>query len=490
MALKVLLVSVNTCASPYPVFPLGLAHVAAALQRAGHAVEIADCALNGFGLEKTVLAFSPSYIGLSLRNIDDIQIRGTRFFADDLSLLTLAMRKLSPVPIIIGGSGYSLFPKELLRITGADFGIRGEGDIAFVNLIEAIHGKRPFQAIPGLVYRAGGDASKSPTGGDASDVSKPLTRGKSTPSGASNGRPAGDDIIANPQVAGDPALIAPARHPARLAGFYLSKSSILNVQTQRGCLSACCYCTYPVIEGTAVRRRDMKDVCDEIEEIKSCGGRYFFIVDSVFNSSESHVRAFCQELLGRNLGLSWGCFLRPAGLSQEILNLMAKSGLTHIEFGTDSYCDRVLDEYGKRFTFGDVFNASEYARKAGVRYAHFLIIGGPGETEDTIREGYVNSKRLVKTVHFPFVGMRIYPGTPLHRRAVAEKAIDAGTDLLRPRFYLSPALTEEKIFSILSEFSRQSPNWIVGELPPEKIKVIEGLRQIGIAGPLWEFLVR
>jgi radical SAM superfamily enzyme YgiQ (UPF0313 family) len=454
MASKVLLVSVNTCTSPYPVFPIGLAHVAGALRRAGHAVEIADCALDGSGLENIVIAANPAYIGLSLRNIDDIQIRNTRFFADGLSQVTLAMRKASSATIIIGGSGYSLFPKELLGITGADFGIQGEGDIAFASLLEALVAGKPYQAIPGLVYRS------------------------------DNG------IVANPNSAIDPARIAPAFRPVRLVEHYLSKSTILNVQTQRGCSSTCCYCTYPLIEGTTVRSRDMEDVGDELEKIKHCGGRYFFIVDSVFNSSESHVRAFCEKLLERDLGLSWGCFLRPAGLSQELVDLMAKSGLSHIEFGSDSYCDRVLDEYGKNFTFNDIYNASEYARKARVHYAHFLIIGGPGETDNTMREGFANSRRLAKTVHFPFVGMRIYPGTPLHGRAIAERKIDAGTDLLRPLFYIAPALTEEKIFSILSEFSRQSQNWIIGELPPEKTKVIEGLRQKGIEGPLWEFLVR
>lgn len=455
MAVKILLVSVNTCVSPYPVFPVGLAHVAGALRRAGHDVEIADCILDGPALETIVSSFNPFYIGLSLRNIDDIQIRNPRFFAADLSSLARRLRKVTAAPIIIGGSGYSLFPKELLLTSDADFGIQGEGDVAFVNLIEALHQKKPYRSIPGLVYRAE------------------------------------SGIVANAsKITADPALIASAFHPARLVEFYISKSTMLNVQTQRGCSSICCYCTYPLIEGATVRRRDMKDVCDEVEKIKSFGCTYFFIVDSVFNSSESHVRAFCEELLVRNLGLSWGCFLRPHGLSQELMDLMAKSGLTHIEFGSDSFCDSVLEEYGKQFTFADIESASRFARGAGVRHAHFLIIGGPGETEATMREGFKNSKLLKKTVHFPFVGMRIYPGTPLWHRAISERHIDAMTDLLHPCFYIDPALTEETIFSLLSEFSRTSPNWIVGELPPEKTRVIEGLRQKGVQGPLWEFLIR
>ena len=101
---------------------------------------------------------------------------------------------------------------------------------------------------------------------------------------------------------------------------------------------------------------------------------------------------------------------------------------------------------------------------------------------ETMLEGFYNSRRLLKTVHFPFVGMRIYPGTPLYRLALREGVIDADASLLRPVFYISPALTKEKIFSALSEFSRLSQNWIVGELPPEKFRVIEGLRHKGYPG--------
>jgi radical SAM superfamily enzyme YgiQ (UPF0313 family) len=454
MAVTILLVSVNRCASPYPVFPIGLSHVAGALRRAGHEVVIADCAADGTDLATAVGDCRPSYIGLSLRNIDDIQIRNTRFFADDLSALARTLRSVTAAPIIVGGSGYSLFPRELLAATGADFGIQGEGDVSFVQLLEAIETGAPYQSIPGLVYRG--------------------------PSG----------IVANPQKCCSPSQIAPAYHSNRLVAFYLAKSTVLNVQTQRGCASTCCYCTYPLIEGTMARRRDARDVADELEKIKSCGGRYFFIVDSVFNSAPSHVQAICEELLGRDLGLTWGCFLKPAGLSQELMDLMARAGLKHIEFGSDSFSDRVLDEYGKQFTFGDIYDASLYARVAKVHYAHFLISGGPGETEETLLEGFENSKRLVKTVHFPFVGMRIYPGTRLYDRAVSEKVIKAGADLLHPVFYITPALCEEKIFSALSRFSRQTPNWIVGELPQEKVRVIEQLRQKGVQGPLWEFLVR
>jgi radical SAM superfamily enzyme YgiQ (UPF0313 family) len=454
MPSKILLISVNRCATPYVVFPLGLAHIAGALKRAGHTVEMADCAENPEGFKAAIKSFGPDYIGLSLRNIDDIQIRDTRFFAGELSVLSKKIRTITRVPIIIGGSGFSLFPQKLLAESGADFGIMGEGEESFAALISALENKQPFDTIPGLVFRNQGSVNQ-------------------------NGR----------KPCANSSITLPA-HPANLVRYYIDKSSMLNIQTQRGCAYTCCYCTYPVIEGTAVRLKNPGAIGDELEQIKKSGAKYFFIVDSVFNSLPGHVAAVCEEMLRRNLNLSWGCFLRPQGLTQNLLDLMARAGLSHIEFGSDSFSDSVLADYGKNFTFEDIVNASEYARAAKVHYAHFLIIGGPGETEATMRESFNNSKRLKKTVHFPFAGMRVYPGTDLHRRAISEGVITAETDLLPPLFYISPHLKKDKIFGLLDSFSQESKNWVIGELSKENAKVAEKLRAMGVNGPLWEFLVR
>ena len=169
---------------------------------------------------------------------------------------------------------------------------------------------------------------------------------------------------------------------------------------------------------------------------------------------------------------------------------MVRAGLTHIEFGTDSFCDSILKSYGKDFTFGDIVNASECARKAGVYYAHFLISGGPDETEKTINEGFKNSDFIKQTVFFSYVGMRIYPHTPLYKFALKEGAISEDTDLLPPNFYITPHVSKERIFEMMAEFNSQKRNWIVGESTPELAKMMSGLRSIGVVGPLWEFLAR
>ncbi len=453
MAGRVLLISANRCEFPYPVFPLGLAMVATALRRAGYVTEWHDCQVPGPPLAAVVRAFRPDYVGLSLRNIDDVVFQRRQTYYGALIELCRELRQLTDRPLIVGGSGFSIFPKVLLELTGADYGLVGEGETGLVQLLAALEDGADPTGIPGLVFR----------------------RGRA--------------VVLNPRLmtaAGNRSL--PVDWPPALAAHYLRVSSMLNVQTQRGCPFECCYCTYPWLEGARARRRDPEVVAEDFAAIERAGGRYAFVVDSVFNSSPTHVQETCEAILRRGLTLHWGCFLRPQGLTRELMRLMARAGLRHIEFGTDSFCDAVLAAYGKHFTFADVAHAHELARAEQVDCCHFIIAGGPGETPATLREGFRNAQRLAGAVILALPGMRVYPGTPLFARARQQPDFPAADDLLEPRFYFSPEVTPESVRAALQDFARESSGWIVNEPGPEYAALAARLRQRGVVGPLWSYL--
>ncbi len=119
---------------------------------------------------------------------------------------------------------------------------------------------------------------------------------------------------------------------------------------------------------------------------------------------------------------------------------------------------------------------------------HFLIIGGPRETMQTLRQSCQASRRIKDAVIMSVVGMRIYPETPLFHQAVTEKLLPAGSNLLAPTYYLSTELQLQDVFSQLKVFACQEPNWIVGDPVPAYRKLVERLRQRGMAGPLWSYL--
>jgi radical SAM superfamily enzyme YgiQ (UPF0313 family) len=452
MPSKVLLINANRCTRPDPVFPLGLTHLNAALRHAGHSTAWLDRLANLDRLEQVVESYRPDFIGLSLRNIDDVLIGKRETFFDDAISLGARIRQKTSVPIIVGGSGYSLFPQQLLELTGADFGVCGEGEASLVALIAALETNRAFTGIPGLVFRQNGK------------------------------------VVINPPAAAplDGACLA-ADRPDAITAHYLRMSGVLNVQTQRGCRFRCAYCTYPLIEGRRHRRRPADLVAEEFAQLQRLGARYVFIVDSIFNSSALHVADVCEALLRRNLKLSWGCFLRPQGLTAEIVKLMARAGLAHIEFGSDSFCDEVLAAYHKDFSFDDIRRSSELARREDVDCCHFLICGGPGESRETLAQSHANSQHLNGAVIMAVVGMRLYPGTSLFEQAAREGQVSPAMDLLTPTYYLAPDLTAEAVFAQLQEFARLSPNWVVGDPAPGYTSLVERLRQRGVVGPLWSY---
>ncbi len=452
MSSNILLISANRCTTPDPVFPLGLSCLNAALRRAGHRTVWFDPLPKPDGFEQVLKPCKPDFIAVSVRNIDDVLIRKQETYYADPAALLATIRRHSNASIILGGSGFSIFPQRLLELLGADFGISGAGESGLVALIEALEKGGDYRGIPGLVFRHNGKV-----------VVNPATL-----------HPVDQEL-------------ADEDRPVAIASHYLRTSGMLNVQTQRGCGFRCGYCTYPLIEGRRNLRRQPDQVAAELEQLQRRGARYVFITDSIFNSSRQHIVEVCEAILRRNVKMSWGCFLRPQGLTLDVVKLMARAGLAHIEFGSDSFCDKVLAAYRKDLTFDDILASSELARQANIDFCHFLIAGGPGETQATLAQGFINSQRLKGAVIMAVVGMRIYPGTHLFEQAVVEGLIQPDANLLAPVYYLAPGLTQEEIFDHLRTFARRSANWIAADPNPGYSHVVERLRQRGVVGPLWSY---
>jgi radical SAM superfamily enzyme YgiQ (UPF0313 family) len=448
---KILLINPNTYDQPYPVYPLGLSYVEDALRRAGMQTRILDFNVAGTAaLGPVIDEWKPDWIGVGMRNIDDVRISERTYFVDSVGEVIREIRSRTLAPVVLGGSGFSIFPKAVFEELNPDYGLVGEAEASFVALVQG----EEAACIPGLVYRVEGKVVEQPVQRLAAGL-----------------------------------IAAPLRDPELLA-YYLRDGGMANLQTQRGCPLKCTYCTYPVIEGRGYRRRSAASIAREFLDLKEAGARYVFVVDSVFNTSEAHVRAVAQALIDAGSPLPWGCFMRPKGLREDLVELLKQSGLSHVEFGSDSLCDEVLQWYGKDFAFEDVLESSELLRKAAVDYCHFVIFGGPGESYATMERAYENSKRLAGALIFPSVGMRVYPNTRLHAQSMALDTSVPQRDeaLLRPWFFLAPGLTQEGIRERVNRYAAESPNWVeLGENPAFEA-IAKRLRKKGVVGPLWNYL--
>jgi radical SAM superfamily enzyme YgiQ (UPF0313 family) len=449
--MKVLLISANRLTEPYPVYPLGLDYVVAALGKE-HTTRILDLHQipDKSELETVVRNDRPDLIGLSLRNADNTDLSNPMGFMTEYADLVKALRHASSAPLVLGGSGFTIFPNEAMELLGADYGIMGEGE-RLPLLLEALEQDNDPSRIEGVVVR-GIPARKPPV------WSHPFKRRF--------------DIEA-------PNLV-----------YYLNHGGMLNLQTKRGCPFRCVYCTYPHIEGRKMRLVDPEEVARTALELEAAGAKYFFITDSAFNAHMEHSLAVARAFKKVGVSIPWGAFFAPTHMVDDYFHIMAECGLRHVEFGTESLNDAVLAAYGKPFRSEAVFKTHDLARKAGLHTAHYLLFGGPGEDNQTLDDTLTRIEQLDKCVVFMFCGMRIYPHTALYDLAVAQNQIDSQQSLVAPVFYRSPGIAAETIMETISERSKGRSNWVVGAGSPETIRITKRMYQKGYAGPLWEYLCR
>lgn len=449
--MRVLLVSANTLTAPYPVYPLGLDYVAGAIS-AKHQVKIAD--VNDFDdfndLRAVIRDFEPDVIGLSLRNVDNTDTTDSRGFVGIYKNLIEVIRKSSEAPIVLGGSGFTIFPAEMMAALQADYGIIGEGE-RLALLLDALEAQKKVFDIPGVITRD-------------SQACMP------EPWDASFGRLIDQD---NSHLK-----------------FYLQKGGMLNLQTKRGCNFKCIYCTYPYIEGKNLRLIPPAEIAETALRLQHCGAKYLFVTDSAFNADYTHSMAVAREFIKHGVSIPWGSFFAPTRAPEGYFQLMADAGLTHVEFGTESLSDKILASYRKPFSTKDVFEAHRNAVRAGLYVAHYFLLGGPGENGDTLSETFINVDKLDKTVLFFFCGIRIYPHTALYDMALETGQITGSQDLLEPVFYQSESISSEEIVKRVQHHADGRMNWVIGAGGDETARIVASMYARGHSGPLWEYLIQ
>ena len=127
--MKVLLISPNALTTPYPVYPLGLDYVADAI-RSEHEVKILDINVEGGlkALGRAVRENGPDMVGLSIRNIDNTDKTDVYGFMEDYQACVKTVREHTQAPVVLGGSGFTLFPEQIMKELKAEYGVLGEGE--------------------------------------------------------------------------------------------------------------------------------------------------------------------------------------------------------------------------------------------------------------------------------------------------------------------------------------------------------------------------
>jgi len=403
---RILLISANQEPFPEAVFPIGSVYVGNAFQMAGARVRIFDMRYHSgiSSLQKEIATFQPDRIGISLRNVDNVSYPAVRFYLPSYADLVKSIRTICNIPIILGGSAFSLFPYEITAYLGADGGINGEGE-------------------------------------NAAGIFEELNQGR---------------IIAT-----DPVNMTDVAFPKNIKDIFpvFRRYKTMGIQTARGCPNKCVYCTYPSLEGGRRRARTAESVVEDIARLnKDFGIKSYFIVDSLFNADEGHMVRVLEKLAEQNLPIRFSCYMQPKMSDPGIFRLLKRTGCVGVDFGTDSGSPTMLSSLRKPFTQNDITAVSLACREADLDFSHSLILGGPGETAETIAETVSLMDEISPRAVIALTGVRIYPGTEIERIAIEEGVIRAGQSLLEPQFYFS-RMGGQTLLRTVNETVAQRRNW-------------------------------
>jgi len=433
-------VLVNTNITRPPVSPVGLEYVAETLEQAGIPISIIDLAFEAdwrAAIIRELKDIEPLAVGLTVRNVDDSSFVSRKSFLPWISEIVDAVRKQTAAPIILGGVGFSIMPDAVLETIHADLGIYGDGEEATLLVAKSLIDRKNISDLPNIVY---------------------WRRGK---------------VVRNPRVDVDLDRFPRARRRLFDNRKYEQMGAMVGVETKRGCSQACIFCADPVAKGKKSRMRPPTTVARELQDLVKQDISWLHLCDSEFNLPIAHAKEICRTIIGRRLHdrLRWYCYCSPMSFDRELAKLMKRSGCAGVNFGIDSLCDEQLIRLGRRHRLKDVVDLVGILRGEDLNFMFDLLVGGPGETEQTV----TTTVNKIKELNIPLtgisVGIRVYPETPLGK-AVASGLSRQGlhprtASFSQPVFYLSPQLGNKPL-QLVQRLVAGDPHFLFLAAPADK----------------------
>ncbi len=388
--------------------PLGLAYLAANLEKHNYSVKIIDFEIEPRGIGYWLEKYQPQFVGISGTS-------HTRFESFNLARETKAFSK--DIITIYGGVHATFTALDTLRnIREIDYVVRGEGEYTILHLLDTLKKRNDIHQVRGITFRSNGEIVDNP----------PAQRIKSLDS-----------------------LPSPAYHLLDMGKYALNmefvKKKGISIITSRGCTARCSFCSASRMFGHQVTTHSASRVLDEIEFLfETYGFEGTKIFDSTFTMKRKHVNALCDEILRRKLDFPWECEIRVGTVSRETLEKMREAGCYYVDFGIESASQRVLNVMRKGFTVEQAERLLDLCARVGLKTKVFFSFGHIGETMDDVQETFSFIERYndkITTVASGS-GVRIYPGTYLEEYA-------RRNGLLPVDFEWSTPYCEERLEDIL-----------------------------------------
>jgi anaerobic magnesium-protoporphyrin IX monomethyl ester cyclase len=401
----------------YPQPPLGLALLAAILEKHGYQVQILDTNAPGFTLEKAADA---------MKGVDIVGFTAmTPTIGRALSIAKHVKRHNPGLTVIFGGPHVTLMPEEtLVSAPDIDVIVRGEGDETIIELMRAFENNQPLDEISGISFLKDGKVIHTAERKTLTDMdSLPIPAYQMLP--MQEYRP----------------------HPPH--GIYKPFAAMV---TSRGCPYRCAYCSKPVF-GNKYRAQSADRVVTEMAYLQEkFGVREIAFYDDSFTVDKKRVHDIADKILEKGLKIAWTCETRVNLVDTELLRHMKQAGCYAIAYGIETASPEIMQTLQKDITIEQVEKAVKAHHEVGLQVVGYFMLGSPGETPETIRQTIEFAKKLKVdfaqfSVTTPFPATELYDIYMQGRKEPPnwEEFVYAGTDNRTTPVFESDSLTREDL---------------------------------------------
>ncbi len=359
--------------------PLGLGYIGSFLEKNGHECTIIDA--NAMKLKNETVAEQ-----IKKLEPDIIGIHSNVVKAQSAIHLSNLLRS-EGIPIVMGGPYPTSMPEYVLKQSGCNAVVIGEGEMTMLELVE----KREWSGIDGIALPCDGRIVRNPP------------------------RPLIDDLDSLP---------FPAYHLFPAIKVYTTrarKKPVASIITSRGCPYGCIYCNKNIF-GKRFRARSPENVIAEIEYLANeFGVKHFDIVDDNFTLDTDRAMRIADLIISKNLNVEIACHvgLRAESVTKELLVKLERAGVFQIGIGVESGDPKIQKLINKNLDLERVKKVAGWAREAGIKVNGFFMLGLPGETRESMQSTI--DFALEMDPHIAQFHITIpFPGTALYDLIAAE----------------------------------------------------------------------
>jgi radical SAM superfamily enzyme YgiQ (UPF0313 family) len=247
--------------------------------------------------------------------------------------------------VVMGGTHTSFMPEEGMQ--HADFVVRGEGEFAFQELVDAIQRGEGLEQIQNLTYRT-----------------------------------EGGQIASNPERPKIPNLdVNPIPDYRLIEGW--KPGGVVSIATSRGCPFSCTFCSVPGMYGHAFRTHSIDRVLEELNVHK--GSMYTFFADDIFTANKKRVKELLRQMIARDLTPQWGAQVRTETVDDpELLQMMRDSNCFNVYVGFESINPRTLKLFQKKQDLAKIERAIERFHDNKIRIHGMFVVGSDEDDLETI----------------------------------------------------------------------------------------------------------